>query len=125
MSDIIEYCDDGLPSESITIISTRESLPRSPRRSVEKLERMPSTISMSPRRLLSSSAKMSRNSSPSSSPRRIIDDDEPESDRSNSPKTTPVCMSDIGTIVRRVRNVRVSFTPETRVFAYAATETCV
>ncbi|XP_045189863.2 nicotinamide/nicotinic acid mononucleotide adenylyltransferase 1-like isoform X3 [Mercenaria mercenaria] len=104
MSDIIEYVDDGLPNESITIISTRESLSRSPRRSVEKLERTSSSVSMSPRRLLSSSAKLSRSSSPSSSPKRMVDDDEPESDRSNSPKTTPVCMSDIGTIVRRVRN---------------------
>lgn len=125
----MDYVDGDIPDETVTVISTDSST---------KIQRKSSEIlttdspRSSPRRRESpkpvlSPARFQYASSPSGSPRRFVEESDPDAERSNSPKTPPqvACMSDIGTIVRRVRNVRVSFTPETRVFAYAATETCV
>lgn len=66
------------------------------------------------------SGTKSRRSSTSNSPKRILED---EDCGNKSPQHVP-CITDIGTIVRRVRNVRIGFPSETRVFAYT-TETCV
>lgn len=126
MSDIMEYVEAGFPNETITIISAKETPTKSSRVSTDRP--VIDGSSMSPRRLQGSPARLSRGMSPSSSPRRMMEENDSDPERSNSPKTPPqnvACLTDIGTIVRRVRNVRVSFTPETRVFAYAATETCV
>ena len=127
--EIMDYIDGELPDETITVISTdTPSKPRgrtseimisdSPRGSPKRRE--------SPKPVLSP-GRFQYSGSPSGSPRRFGEDSDPDGERSNSPKTPQhvPCMSDISTIVRRVRNVRVSFTPETRVFAYATTETCV
>ncbi|KAH3788545.1 hypothetical protein DPMN_166690 [Dreissena polymorpha] len=128
MSDIMEYLDSpSLQNETITIV-TSDTPSKSPKKliSAEKIQIANSPVPMSPRRL-ESPIKLPKLTSRSASPRRMMEDADPEGERSNSPKTPQhqPCLTDIGTLVRRVRNVRVSFTPETRVFAYAATETCV
>ena len=66
------------------------------------------------------SATNSPRRSATNSPKRMLVEEE---SGSKSPQHVP-CISDIGTIVRRVRNVRIGFPNETRVFAYT-TETCV
>ena len=98
-----------------------------PSQTLEINPRMPSLISsntrsQSPMRAgdNSNGTKSPRRASASNSPRRMITDEDPGN---KSPQHVP-CMTDIGTIVRRVRNVRVGFPSETRVFAYT-TETCV
>ena len=61
-----------------------------------------------------------RRASATNSPKRMMVEEESDG---KSPQHVP-CITDIGTIVRRVRNVRIGFPNETRVFAYT-TETCV
>ena len=61
-----------------------------------------------------------RRASATNSPKRMMVEEE---SGGKSPQHVP-CITDIGTIVRRVRNVRIGFPNETRVFAYT-TETCV
>ncbi|KAL3863349.1 hypothetical protein ACJMK2_005108 [Sinanodonta woodiana] len=70
-----------------------------------------------------SSTRKAADNSTSNSPKRLLDGEEDETYNVGSPKHVP-CMADLGSIVRRVRNVRVGSTKETRVFAFT-TETCV
>lgn len=126
-SDIMDYLEGPQTQNELITIVTRGSIVRSPRKSIDNKDSDNVGGTMSPR-ILNSPIKLPRGVSPSASPRRMGDeDDQIDQERSNSPKTPQhqPCLTDIGTIVRRVRNVRVGFTPETRVFAYTATETCV
>lgn len=120
----MDYLDGEMPDETLTIVTTEtpgrvsRKPSDSPRSSPRRRE--------SPRPVLSP-ARLQYSSSPCGSPKHFTEETDLDAERSSSPKTPQnvPCMSDLGTIMRRVRNVRVSFTPETRVFAYAATETCV
>ncbi|XP_052227727.1 nicotinamide/nicotinic acid mononucleotide adenylyltransferase 1-like isoform X2 [Dreissena polymorpha] len=107
MSDIMEYLDSpSLQNETITIV-TSDTPSKSPKKliSAEKIQIANSPVPMSPRRL-ESPIKLPKLTSRSASPRRMMEDADPEGERSNSPKTPQhqPCLTDIGTLVRRVRN---------------------
>ncbi|KAL4231680.1 Nicotinamide/nicotinic acid mononucleotide adenylyltransferase 1 [Mactra antiquata] len=107
MSDIMEYVETSFPNETITIISTRETQSKTLRVTKEKPE---DEQSRSPRRIQTTTSALSRGMSPSSSPRRMMEDNDSDPDGSNSPKTPPqnvACLTDIGSIVRRVKNYNV------------------
>ena len=105
-------CDlDIVPSQNLNIV------PRSPGRFASYVR------PQSPMPVVDNGTRSSRRSSASNSPKRMVVEEEAGTKSPKSPQHVP-CMTDISTIVRRVRNVRVGFPSETRVFAYT-TETCV
>ncbi|XP_052771796.1 nicotinamide/nicotinic acid mononucleotide adenylyltransferase 1-like isoform X2 [Mya arenaria] len=103
-SDIMDYLDEPQTQNEVITIVTKESASKSPRRSCEKLDSV--SFPGSPRRF-GSPSKLQKGVSPSASPRRLTtDEDDLDPESSGSPKSplNQPCLTDIGTIVRRVRN---------------------
>ena len=110
---------DGSTATDVAMVTTVESN-KSPFKTADKSEGCDFEVRRSPRRQELGGSSPAR--SGNGSPKRLVDGEDDDSSR--SPPHQP-CITDLGSIVRRVRNVRIGFPAETRVYAYSVTETCV